>query len=70
MDGRWESLHFPPPPSLLLHPALLLLLRAAATFWSMQRNTAPEGRERSKNSPLQPTGAPLLPEGATAKWVR
>ena len=44
MDDRWGSLRFP-PPSLLLHarPALLLLLGAVAAFWSMQRNTAPEG---------------------------
>lgn len=44
MDGRWESLRFPPAIAPPTRPALpLLLLRAAAAFWSMQRNTAPEG---------------------------
>lgn len=70
MDGRWESLRFPPAIAPPTRPALLLLLlRAAAAFWSMQRNTAPERGESSKNSLLQSPGAPLLPEGAMAKWV-
>lgn len=70
MDGRWESLRFPPAIAPPTRPALpLLLLRAAAAFWSMQRNTAPERGESCKNSLLQPPGAPLLPEGAMAKWV-
>lgn len=41
MDGRWESLRFPPPPSPLPRRALLLL-GAGAAFWSMQKNTASE----------------------------
>lgn len=72
-DGRSVGKSsLPPAIAPPTRPALLLLLGAAAAFWSMQRNTAPEGGggKRSKNSPLQPTGAPLLPEGSTAKWVR
>lgn len=70
MDGRWESLRFPPAIAPPTRPALpLLLLRAAAAFWSMQRNTAPQRGESSKNSLLQPPEALLLLEGAMAKWV-
>lgn len=70
-DGRSVGKSsLPPAIAPPTRPALLLLLlRAAAAFWSMQRNTAPEPEESSKNSLLQPPGAQLLPEGAMAKWV-
>lgn len=70
-DGRSVGKSsLPPAIAPPTRPALLLLLlRAAAAFWSMQRNTAPEPEESSKNSLLQPPRAQLLPEGAMAKWV-
>lgn len=62
-DGRSVGKSsLPPAIAPPTRPVLLLLLQAAAAFWSMQRNTAPGERERSKNSPLQPAVAPLLPE--------
>lgn len=70
MDGRWESLRFP-PPSLLLHAprCCCCCCSELQPLFGACRGIQHRGGESSKNSLLQPPGAPLLPEGAMAKWV-
>lgn len=61
MDGRWESLRFP-PRHRLSHAALCCCSELEPLFGACRRTQHP----RSKNSPH---AAPLLPQGRAANWV-